>query len=144
MKVWPFGVALRGEASNRHMLRWLKTVVVSDVEKAHERRQVGIGKASASESLRTCRKRIRRHRNWGVDMAPGQVWRIPVYWPGGARHGGDASPICGIHAERGKAGSDSSTCGWREGVSRAAETARDRVPMQDPPADRPVVVRKLL
>src|SRR6201989_3011403 len=80
----------------------------------------------------------------GVDMAPGQVWRIPVYWPGGARHGGDASPICGIHAERGKAGSDSSTCGWGEGVSRAAETGRDRVPMQDPPADRPVVVRKLL
>jgi hypothetical protein len=34
MKVWPFGVALRGEASNHHMLRWLKTVVVSDVEKA--------------------------------------------------------------------------------------------------------------
>ncbi|MDT5182448.1 MAG: hypothetical protein QOI29_606, partial [Mycobacterium sp.] len=35
MKVWPFGAALRWEASNRHMLRWLKTVVVSDVEKAH-------------------------------------------------------------------------------------------------------------
>lgn len=34
MKVWPFGVALRGEAPNHHMLRWLKTVVVSDVEKA--------------------------------------------------------------------------------------------------------------
>ena len=34
MKVWPFGVALRWEASNHHMLRWLKTVVVSDVEKA--------------------------------------------------------------------------------------------------------------
>ena len=34
MKVWPFGVALRGEASNRLMLRWLTTVVVSDVEKA--------------------------------------------------------------------------------------------------------------
>jgi hypothetical protein len=35
MKVlWPFGVALRGEASNRLMLRWLKTVVVSDEEKA--------------------------------------------------------------------------------------------------------------
>lgn len=33
MKVWPFGVALRGEASNRLMLRWLKTVVVSDEEK---------------------------------------------------------------------------------------------------------------
>jgi hypothetical protein len=27
---WPSGVALRGEASNHRMLRWLKTVVVSD------------------------------------------------------------------------------------------------------------------
>jgi hypothetical protein len=34
MKVWPFEAALRGEASNRLMLRWLKTVVVSDEEKA--------------------------------------------------------------------------------------------------------------
>ena len=30
MKDWPFGAALRGEASNRLVLRWLKTVVVSD------------------------------------------------------------------------------------------------------------------
>jgi hypothetical protein len=52
---WPFGVALRGVASNRLMLRWLKTVVVSDEEKASWRRQVGIGKASASESLLKCR-----------------------------------------------------------------------------------------
>jgi hypothetical protein len=35
MKVlWPFEVALAGEASSRLMLRWLKTVVVSDEEKA--------------------------------------------------------------------------------------------------------------
>ena len=34
MKVWPFGVALRWEAANHHMLRWLKTVVVSDGETA--------------------------------------------------------------------------------------------------------------
>jgi hypothetical protein len=33
---WPFGAALRGEASNRLMLRWLKTVVVSDEEKASQ------------------------------------------------------------------------------------------------------------
>jgi len=33
------------------MLRWLKTVVVSDVEKAPQRRQVGTGKTSVSESL---------------------------------------------------------------------------------------------
>jgi hypothetical protein len=31
--LWPFGVALRGEASNHLMLRWLKTVVVSDRRK---------------------------------------------------------------------------------------------------------------
>jgi protein required for attachment to host cells len=31
------------------MLRWLKTVVVSDVEKAHEMRQVGIRKTIVVE-----------------------------------------------------------------------------------------------
>ena len=45
---WPFGVALRGEAPNHHMLRWLKTVVVSDAEKAHGMRQVGIRKTVRS------------------------------------------------------------------------------------------------
>jgi hypothetical protein len=44
MKVWPFGVGLRGRASNHPELRWLKTVVVSVREKAHEMRQVGIRK----------------------------------------------------------------------------------------------------
>ena len=34
MKVRPFGAALRGEAPNRLMLRWLKTVVVNDEDKA--------------------------------------------------------------------------------------------------------------
>ena len=37
------------------MLRWLKTVVVSDEEKAQVMRQVGIGKTSVSESLLKCR-----------------------------------------------------------------------------------------
>ena len=32
--LWPSGAALQGEASNHLMLRWLKTVVVSDEEKA--------------------------------------------------------------------------------------------------------------
>ena len=31
---WPCGTAQQGEASNHLMLRWLKTVVVSDEEKA--------------------------------------------------------------------------------------------------------------
>jgi hypothetical protein len=59
MKVWPFGAALRGEASSRLMLRWLKTVVVSDEEKARVTRQAGTGKVSVSESLLKCRKHVR-------------------------------------------------------------------------------------
>ena len=62
MKVWPFGVALRWEAANHQMLRWLKTVVVSDVEKAHVMRQVGIGKTVRSPGFRgplvTCRNSV--------------------------------------------------------------------------------------
>ena len=48
MKVWPFRAALRGEALNHRVLRWLKTVVVSDAEKAHSMRQVGIRKTVRS------------------------------------------------------------------------------------------------
>ena len=55
--MWPFGAALRGEASNHLKLRWLKTVVVSVEEKAQVMRQVGTGKASASEPLLTCRNK---------------------------------------------------------------------------------------
>jgi hypothetical protein len=40
------------------MLRWLKTVVVSDEEKARVTGQAGIGKASASEPLMTCRDQL--------------------------------------------------------------------------------------
>ena len=54
---------LRRVAANHHMLGWLKTVVVSDVEKAHEMRQVGIGKTVRSPrfrgSLWMCRYSIR-------------------------------------------------------------------------------------
>jgi hypothetical protein len=56
---WPFGVALRGEAPNHRVLRWLKTVVVSDAEKAQVMRQVGIRKTVRKSrglgSLSKCR-----------------------------------------------------------------------------------------
>jgi hypothetical protein len=64
--LWPFGVALRGEASNHLMLRWLKTFVVSDEEKAQVMRQVGIGKTSVSEPLLKCRNNT-WHQNRGED-----------------------------------------------------------------------------
>jgi len=55
---WPFGAALRGEAPNHRVLRWLKTVVVSDAEKAHLMCQVGI------------RKTVRRlFREFAVEMS---------------------------------------------------------------------------
>ena len=44
MEVWPSDVGLRGQASNHPVLRWLKTVVVSDREKARVMRQVGTRK----------------------------------------------------------------------------------------------------
>jgi hypothetical protein len=45
--VWPSGAALRGEASNRPQLHWLKTVVVNVVGKGATRScQVGVGKMS--------------------------------------------------------------------------------------------------
>ena len=71
MKVlWPFGVALRGVMSNRLKLRWLKTVVVSVEEKAHEMCQVGTGKANASEPLMTCRDQKMTSKP-GHPLAPG-------------------------------------------------------------------------
>jgi hypothetical protein len=45
---WPFGAVLRGEAPNHRVLRWPKTVVVSDAEKAHLMRQVGTRKTVRS------------------------------------------------------------------------------------------------
>jgi hypothetical protein len=48
---WPFGIVLWGMVSNHHVLRWLKTVVVSDVEKASVRRQVGIRETTAARGV---------------------------------------------------------------------------------------------
>jgi len=31
---------------------------------------------------------LRWGQNGGFDVSPGWAWRIPVYWPGGARHRG--------------------------------------------------------
>jgi len=59
MEVWPSAVALQGEAANHRELRRSRAGVVSVAEKACQRaRQVWTTKASASEPLMTCRKRI--------------------------------------------------------------------------------------
>jgi hypothetical protein len=59
------------------MLRWLKTVVVSDEEKAHVMRQVGTGKTNASEPL------VKR-RDFKMTPKPGSI-RVPGMSLAGAR-----------------------------------------------------------
>lgn len=65
--MWPFGIALRREVSNRLMLRWLKTVVVSDEEKAHVMRQVGARKTIAVEASKPRQMASKP----GSDVVPG-------------------------------------------------------------------------
>jgi len=52
---------------------------MSTAEKAHEMRQVYAEKANASEPLLKCRKRMSGCRNRGPVVAPGWVWRVPVF-----------------------------------------------------------------
>src|SRR5664280_1641896 len=59
---WPFGAVLRGEASNRLMLRWLKTVVVSDEERRPGDVRWGLG-----------RRPLLKHRKSLDDIKTG-VW----------------------------------------------------------------------
>jgi hypothetical protein len=122
MKVWPFGAALRGEALNHRVLRWLKTVVVSDAEKAQVMRQVGIrktvcnleGEIAVDVSL-AIEVTPKPGRLKGV---PGGARRVPADWPGGVRHVGDVSLVCSSRMERGKAcpGTASGVLGTRGSV----------------------------
>src|SRR6476661_7285171 len=124
MKVGPSSPLLRRVAANHHMLRWLKTVVVSDVEKAHEMRQVGIGKTVRSPRFRGSLVDVSLLNK--VASKPGcsrsardESGGCPLFWPGGVRHVGDVSPVCGFCMERGKACPDTAVrvCGgWREGA----------------------------
>src|SRR6266566_2301921 len=99
---WPFGVALRGVASNRLMLRWLKTVVVSDEGKAHvdasggdregERKRI----AAEVSKLVQVASELERARGSRMSLAATRLLarRCPACWR-------------------------------REGASQAAETVRD-------------------
>ena len=77
----PFGTALRREVPNHRVLRWLKTVVVSDTEKAHWMRQVGIRKTVRSldcEIAVDMSLLDRWHQNQGESGVP---WEEPGGWP---------------------------------------------------------------
>jgi len=70
---------------------------------------------------------------------------FPIFWPGGVRHGWRREPD--LRLSYGTGEGMSGYChlafwGWREGVSQAAQTVRDRVPILGVLADRLVVVMK--
>jgi hypothetical protein len=69
MEVWPSDVGLRGQASNRPEVRWLKTVVLSVREKARKTCQVGSRKTNQSGWRGTAGRRRRRVviRNSGIE-----------------------------------------------------------------------------
>jgi hypothetical protein len=72
MKVlWPFGVALRGVMSNRLMRPWLKTVVVSDEEKAAQESSGGDQEGEREQTADEASKNKRWHQNRGVCIVPG-------------------------------------------------------------------------
>ena len=64
----PSGVALRGEAPNRPMLRWLKTVVVSDGEKG-ARDASGGDREGVPERLDGASLMKRRNPGWTTSKA---------------------------------------------------------------------------
>src|SRR3954451_2669594 len=114
---WPSGVALRGEASNHPVLRWLKTVVVSDREKARV-----IASGGDREDVPEAPGRVAAGRRCGsvvnlqtasesgvLETPPRSAWRVPEYWPGGVRRRGGVSPVCGSCTEREKASVDTAT-----------------------------------
>jgi len=72
MKVlWPFGVALRGVMSNHLMRLWLKTVVVSDEEKAAGESSGGDQAGERERTAEEASKYRRWHQNRGVCRVPG-------------------------------------------------------------------------
>jgi hypothetical protein len=74
---------------------------------------------------------------------------VPEYWPGGVRHVGGASLVCGSCTERGKAGADTARpdrclVGWVRGSASTADTGDVEYRRGTVLADRLVVVLKLL
>ncbi len=114
---WRSSVGLRGLALDHRMLRWLKTGVVSDPEKARLTRQVGTRKTFQKAlgpglsggvcAVDASLAQFRWHRRPGIWLFFGdEPGGCPDYWPGGARREGGVSLVCGSGTEREKASVD--------------------------------------
>jgi len=147
IEVWPSGVALRGEASNRPHLHWLKTVVENVVGKGATRsRQVWVGKmsdgrrSSAVDVSKVGKMTSKPGLHLGPGISLGVTRLLPRRRPAYRQH----EPDLGSFMERVKAGPDTAA-GFprREGGLQAAESARSRVPSPGTLADSLVVAGKL-
>src|SRR5258708_39997780 len=109
------------------MLRWLKTVVVSDEEKARVNASGGDREGERKRTAADVSRPVRRHQNRGIPVAPGRAWRIPAYCPGGVRREGGASPVGGLVSEGGRAGAGTAARagGGRGGARETARTGGD-------------------
>jgi hypothetical protein len=84
------------------MLRWLKTVVVSDDEEAYVMRQVGARKTIIVEVSKS--RQTASEPRCSIDL--GMSLRMSADWPGGVRHDDDVSLACRFRVEREKARRD--------------------------------------
>lgn len=124
MRARPLAAGGRTQAANHRKVLWSKAVVLSVAEKAGMTRQVWSGKASASESLMTCRKCTDDVETGEKSLHRDEVGGRSDCWPTGIRHGGGASP--------------GQACAWnvrtlaamRREKSKRAVPARMRVPMR--------------
>ena len=85
-------------------------------EKARFTGQAGIRKTSVVAV--DVSKQVGWHQNRGRRIVPGRAWRVPVYRPGGARHAGDVSLVCGSCTEREKARTDTAVGGGEREVPK--------------------------
>jgi hypothetical protein len=107
--VWPSGVALRGEASNRPQVHWLKTVVLNVVGKGAARsRQVWVGKmsdgreSSAVDVSKVVKTTSKPGLHFGPGISLGDTRLLPRRRPAYRQH----DPGRGASMERVKARSD--------------------------------------
>jgi len=119
------------------MLRWLKTVVVNDEEKAPVRCQVGIRKASGSESLSTCRN-LETTSKPGCQCDPGMSLagaRLLARWcPAWRRR--EPGLLLPWGTGEGAPGHDPAGGAGERECPKRPRTARGWVPSPGAPADR--------
>jgi hypothetical protein len=132
------GLGLQDQGPNHRKLLRLNGRGGERCGKRREKtRQVGCGKANASEPLMTYRKGLPDVAETRGGLHPwDKAQRKPADWLGGNRYLGGAIPTTGSCAERGN------LCLDAKGELRSGKTVRGRVPMRDTGTDGFVVAMK--